>query len=344
MAEWRSGYRAVGTLQSITPDRSLAMSWQGSGEPGPTTIKVALAPSAGGATRVTLTHSGFGAGKAWAGRAEEAEHAWNKALDNLKSILETGIDPRAAEWPVMGVVFTDEPGVQGAVLNIVVPGGAAETAGLHKGDVVVRLASARVSSAREGVAALSMLRAGQKAPVTVLSEGVRRTIPLVLGARPVTEIPSDMADLIDQAAQMHREVMGRLRQAVTGLDETRAAMPPAECEWSVKQVLGHLISCEAGFRAWACDVLMGRTTSWIEARLPEQMAAVFAAASTMPALLDRLESEMAQSRALVGAMSPEHCAYKPNYRRLGEMLLDFASHTGDHMDQIENTIEAVKVR
>jgi hypothetical protein len=187
-----------------------------------------------------------------------------------------------------------------------------------------------------------MCHAGQRVPVAFLREGKRHTTTVQLGARHVPDIPNDPAALIEQVLPIHARAIEGLRECVRGLSEEQAEHAPAPGEWSIKQVLGHLCASERGFQAWVSDIILGREAGWIESRLPEQMAAVFVTAPTVSAVLDHLERDLAESRGLVAALTPEHLAYKLRYRRIAEMFLDYVEHTREHTQQLEQAVHVVK--
>jgi uncharacterized protein YndB with AHSA1/START domain len=338
---WNSGYEARGVFTSYSPTRALAFTWVSPYEPGETSVRVALKPVESG-TQVTLTHSGFGTGKKWAGRAEESEREWNGGLDNLKSTLETGVDLRQARLPRFGLRWEPAPDEAGALVTIVMERGPADLAGLHRGDVIVSFAGRKVRNEEDLMAAFRSCRAGQRVPIIYLREGKRRTTTVELDTRPASEIPNDPVVLVEQAHKAHEQAIAALRASVMILTDEQAGMSLAEGEWSVKQTLAHLSASERGFQSWAVDVLLGNETHWIEARLPEQFAAVFASAPTVGALLDRFERDMAETRAMVATLTGEHRANKARYRRIAQMLLDFAFHTEDHLRQIQATFHAIQ--
>ncbi len=338
---WWSGYDAQGTYTLFAPPRAVAFTWLGKGEPGETQIRVTLTPS-DGATKLTLAHAGFGAGKKWAGQAESALREWGKVLDNLRSVLETGVDLRDTRRPRLGVgleTARDRPGV---VLTEVVAGSPAEIAGLRKGDVLVGIKGHKVRSSEEFGAVFRRFSAGQRVPIAFVREGKRRTITVELGGRPMPEIPDDVAALVQQIRERHDQTVAALRATVMPLTDEQAARAPAAGEWSVKQVLAHLSTSERGFHVWMANVLEGIETRDVEGSLPEQFAAVFASAPTVGALLDRFERDLAETRAMVAALTPAHRAYKVRYRRVAEWLFAYASHAHGHLRQIEAAIRAVQ--
>ncbi len=337
---WWSGYEARGKFTVFSPPQRLGFTWLGLGEPGETNVKIALKPVDGG-THLTLTHSGFGTGKKWAGQAQGAAREWNRVLDNLRSVLETGMDPRAARRPRIGLVFETSKDAAGIVVLSVVPGGPAEKAGLQKDDIIVRFDGQPIHSEGEFISVFSRCHAGQRVRAAYWRGGERSAMTIVLGARPIPEVPEDPAVLVDRVGKLHAQALTAVRACVNTVTDAQAEKPPAPGEWSVKQVLGHLSATERGFQTWFVDTLQGRETDWIEGQFPEQMAAIAATAPTAKAMIDRFERDLTESRAMVAALTSEHRAWKVRYRRIGEMLLDLAGHTQEHAGQIEKTVQQV---
>jgi uncharacterized protein YndB with AHSA1/START domain/uncharacterized damage-inducible protein DinB len=338
---WNSGYEARSVFTALKPPGTIAFTWLGIGEPGETSVRVTLKLVEGG-TKVTLVHSGFGTGKRWAGRAEEFEREWNDGLDNLKSVLETGLDLREARQPRLGLGWEDAPDGTGVLVNVVIEGGPCERAGLQVGDVIVRAGDRKVRSDPDWMQAFYSWRAGQRVPFTVMRAGKRLRLVAELGQRPVPDVPDDPAVLVEQVRQAHEKSIAALRASVLLLTDEQSGRAPAEGEWSVKQVLAHLCASEQGLRSRFTDVLLGNESHGVEARLPEQFAAILTGSFTAGALLDRLERELAESRAFVAALTPEHRTNKWRYRQIAQALLNFAWHTGYHIGQVQATVEKIK--
>ena len=337
---WNSGYEARGVFTALKPPSTLAFTWGSTMEPGETQVRVTLKPVEGG-TQVALVHSGFGTGKKWAGRVEESEREWGGGLDNLKSVLETGIDLRQMNQPRLGLGWETVPDGTGARVTAVFGGGPCEQAGLQKDDVIVRAGSHKIRSEQDLTSAYFTWKAEQRVPFAVIRAGKRKTITVELGKRPVPEIPDDPAVLIEQVRQAHEQAIAALRTAVMMITDEQAGLAPAEGEWSVKQVLGHLTASERGFQQWAVNVMLGNETFGIEGQLPELFAAAFATAPTVGALVDRFERDLAESRAIVASLTPEHRANKWRYRQIAQTFVAFGPHTQDHIGQVQNTVRAV---
>jgi uncharacterized protein YndB with AHSA1/START domain len=81
-----------GRYLEVAPGEHVAYPWQGA--LGETRVDVRIEP-AGEATRVRLTHSGWGEGADWDNAFELHQQGWRGFLDNLRSVLERGDDVRA---------------------------------------------------------------------------------------------------------------------------------------------------------------------------------------------------------------------------------------------------------
>ncbi len=338
---WNSGYEARGVFTTWKPPSALAFTWNSPMEPSETSVKVSLKPAEGG-TRLTLVHSGFGTGKKWAGRMEESEREWNGGLDNLKSVLETGVDLRQLNRPRLGLGWETAPGQTGALVNAVITSGPCDQAGVVKGDVIVSFAGRKVKSEQDLLGIFFSCRAGQRVPVTFLRRDKRNKTIVELGKRSIPQVPDDPLALVGQVRQAHEQAISALRTAALMITDEQAGIAPAEGEWSVKQVLAHLSAAERGFQGWVVDVLLGNGTFEIVGHLPEQLAAVFASTSTAGALLDRFERDLAESCAIVASLTPEHLANKWRYWRIAQQLIGFGSHTQDHIAQVQATVRAIQ--
>ncbi len=145
---WQSGFYACGKFLTFDPGKKLVFTWDGKDEPEPTRVSVSFAPKGGG-TAVTVSHGGVGSGAKWAEVVKEIQNGWTEGLENLKSVVETGIDLRFARRPRLGIFigeFNPEiagrlrvPISRGIRIEGTAEGSGARAAGLQKDDVLVGL-------------------------------------------------------------------------------------------------------------------------------------------------------------------------------------------------------------
>lgn len=81
---WHSGHHAMGEFTALKPDRRVAFTWLGRGEPGATQVEVDLTPSGDG-VEVILSHSGFGAGEAWGEAHRTSLDGWTEGMEKSQS-------------------------------------------------------------------------------------------------------------------------------------------------------------------------------------------------------------------------------------------------------------------
>lgn len=93
--------------------------------------------------------------------------------------------------PALAEAFGLQPGQSGAVLNAIVPGSAADEAGLQAGDVVVSLNGRQINSAAELRTQIGLLRVGEPVQIEVLREGKRISVSARVTPREVTEVSGD---------------------------------------------------------------------------------------------------------------------------------------------------------
>lgn len=352
---WNVGYYTTGEYTALVPNRKVAFTWRGRSDPDATSVQVSLAAK-NGATRVTLAHAGVGAGKAWAATAQGLAHEWAKNLENLQSVLEAGHDLRLTLRPLLGISigeFSAEiatrlgvPVREGLRLDGVVEGLGAHVAGLQKDDVIVSLAGKKVAGWPTMAAALRAHRAGDEVKVVFYRGAEKRAVAMKLSPRPMPEVPAAAAALAEAVRKQYSEVDLELARCFERVSEDEAARRPAPGEWSAKEIIAHLIIGERDTHAWIAE-LIGGQERWSDSFIGNDLSrhsATAAVYAILPALLEELKRNEAETVAMLTALPPEFVARKGSYWRLGYSLLSLADHTREHFGQIRAAIEAARKR
>jgi len=353
-ARWESGYQASGRFIELDPPRRVAITWQGTGEPGETTVTFGVEPEAGG-TRVTIVHAGFGAGPEWDAHVAASEKGWDAGLDNLKSTLETGIDLRIARRPFMGILFdvlnadrAAKEGIavnEGVYINDTVEGSGARAAGLVAGDVIVSLGGVATPGYHELGPILGSHQAGDTIEAVVVHGQERRTVAITLGRRPVEEVPPTADALANRVAELYAETDAALKAAVIGLTDDEAGRSPAKGEWSVKEVLAHLTTTERDQQCFGyCIAVDGFVDTGLgdPAAMSGRLAAVLEVTPTLDGLVSRLLADEAETVALLRRLPAATVAHKARFHRFSQYTVGFPAHTKEHIEQIKATIQAVR--
>ncbi len=194
---WHGDFYSAGEYVALEENKSVKFKWFARSEPCATDVSVTLSPSENG-TLVTLDHI-VPDGDDWKQLAEGFKTEWDTTLPNLASVLETGLDRRTFDRPMLGINISDfnpeiaktlgVPVTQGVRLDEVRAGMGAAAAGLCKDDVIIELDKKPVTNDYGSfVAALQGKKGGDKVEVVFYRGPQKMTILMELSKRPVPEI------------------------------------------------------------------------------------------------------------------------------------------------------------
>ena len=348
---WTSGYYATGEYRKLVADEQVTFTWRGRGEPAETRVVVALRPEGGG-TAVSLTHKRVGDGRKWAEAAAAIRKGWERGLENLKSVLETGHDLRFTLRPMLGI-FPDSltaeaaerlgvPVKKGMLIGNVVDGMGAQAAGLQKGDVITRIDEAKVTDWASLQAALAARRAGDQVAVTYCRGADKATTVMTLSTRQIEEPPATPAALAEAFGVADEECLRKLQEALAGVTEDLAARRPAASEWSAKEVLCHLVASQRSTQEWIVDIA-GDQERWADdwpGNLDIAHAGLLAAYPTVADLLALLERSGAETRAMIAALPDSLVARKGAYWHLAYSIMELPLHNEGHLTQVKEALAA----
>jgi uncharacterized protein YndB with AHSA1/START domain len=304
---WNSGFYASRELTVFEPDRLLALTWFGRNEPAPTTVEVLIHPQ-GNRTEVKISHLGLGTGEAWEGMVKEVQDGWGTSLENLASVLESGPDLRILLRPMLGINIGDfddnvaahlgVPVKEGLRLDGVLEGMGAYSAGLRKDDVIVSLDRQPITDYASLNKALSGHRAGDKVEVIFYHGAELKTEMMELSQRPVPEMPASVSTMAALIEERFAGIEAQLDELLEGVSEAEASYKPARDEWSVKEVLAHLIHGERDGLSYVPDLVDGQAR-WSDDWADNLSMRVEATLSIFPTLADlRLELKRLYAEAV----------------------------------------------
>lgn len=351
---WNSGYWAAGEFIALEPERRVACTWQGKGEPGPTQVEVTL-QAAGDGTAVNLIHSGLGAGYEWDAMRSEVSKGWQGSLENLAAVLETGPDLRFTRRPMLGILLEEfnaeiasrlgVPVTEGTRLSGVVDGMGAQRAGLQKDDVLVSMGGKPTTNWPELTNALQGRHAGDVVTVEFYRGGEKLTVEMPLSQRPIPEVPAEPRALAEAVQALNATTLTELAACFEGVAEAVARHRPAPGEWSGLGVLAHFVASEREIQAQITDLLNDDERWGDRFENPTNVAARIEALvdvyPTVEAMLDLLKRSQAETVAMLASLPPEFTMHKGSYWRLGrDLLTELSEHVHDHSAQIRAAIAA----
>jgi len=351
---WDKGYHSSGVYTALERGKTVAFTWRGPNDPGTTEVRVDLEPLGDDSTRITLTHSGLGPGKEWKEATFQDSKGWESALENLQSVLETGTDLRISRRPMFGLSsgnnldekLADKLGVpvtEGLWIGGLVDGLGAQKAGIQKDDVIVDFGGETITDFASFARALQSRRAGDNVEVGFYRGGERHTLNMQLSERPAPNVPATNDALMESVRSSFAELNTELEAALEGVTEKEADYSPAPDEWSIKEVLAHLITGEQGNQSWIYAVVDDTDTNApFYSNELGRVRAVATVDATIPTLLAQLKRAQAITVAQVKAMPAEAQAHKHQYNLLAGWLTTFQTHFREHIAEISALAQAAR--
>jgi uncharacterized protein YndB with AHSA1/START domain len=350
---WDDGYYSSGYYLVLKEFKEVAFTWFGRGEPRETRVSVRIKAQKGGSL-LTLEHLRIGAGKAWASIAGEFQKEWEKSLDNLASVLETGEDLRLTQRPMMGIGISDfdaeiarqigVPISKGMRLDAVVQGMGAEAAGLLADDVIVRLGGHDTPDGASLHTALQVHRAGDRVEVEYYRGAEKKTTSMQLSRRPLPELPATLQGVAEARRQKADAGFSELDAFLAGITEREAFFKPDKDAWSVMEVLAHLIHGERDYQQFICDVAGYQQPLYDDyaGNLQARNAATLAAYPKLAEMVGELKHSTHETIALMAALPDDFMAHKAAFWQIAYNTLEPDYHIATHLEQMRAAIQAAR--
>ncbi len=350
---WNSGWFAAGSIEEIERPKHLSLKWRGKEDPNYTDVTIEL-KAEGDGTRVDIRHSGLGQDKTWDQIREESKKGWEIGLENLESIFDTGIDLRISRRPLLGIFAADfneqiakdlgVPTAKGVRIDRTVEGLGAQKAGLVSSDVIVEMGGKAIAGFADFGRALEGKQAGDVIPVTFYRGLEKHTVDMELSGRTFGDYPLDPALMAERIRPADAAFMKDLRHLLEGVTEEEAEFSPKPEEWSVKEILAHLIDSERYSLDHITEVMVDGQREYAggDGDTRARLQVLLKVTPTIPELLDRL----VQSREEVVALLTKAEKLKHRKGVMWQLTLGFLeypnAHERNHMEQIKAAIEAAR--
>ncbi|GIK67184.1 MAG: hypothetical protein BroJett018_49780 [Chloroflexota bacterium] len=341
---WKGGQFIAGKIEVFEPNRRLVFAWHNPELLMGERIQIMLTPD-GDATRLSFVNGGLGA------REQAVPKRWSDAFENLQSILETGLDLRMVRRPTWGMRAgplgegaakrLGIPTAEGVIVSLVFPGMAGEQAGMQPQDVIVELDGQAIQNGGTVLGIFDRHTAGDVVGLKYYRDGVLHETQMTLSARPTPEFPRTINDLADTLEKRHAEQDALIDELLANHPEAVLGMSPAENEWSVREVLAHLLFTEHFYQVWTCHLVMRRPSPYWPMNPPAQRAGFLAAYPTTPELVAALKLAERMTVAVVRSVPADFEIYKGTFALFSMELNNKPQHTQVHIEQIQRVLEAV---
>jgi len=351
---WNGDFYSAGEYVELKENELVKFKWHSRIDPAPSDVTVHLAAQNGG-TLVRFEHA-VPDGEEWKGRADGFKSHWDSSLPNLASVLETGLDRRIYDRPMLGIQISDFnaeiakaagiPVSEGMRLAEAAEGMGARAAGLRQDDVIVEFNGKKITNDFGTlVLALQGKKGGDKVEVVFYRGPEKHTVTMELTKRPVPDVPASPKELAEKVRAKYDEGLALLTDTFAGVSGPEANRQPAPGEWSAIQTLAHLVHTERNWLANIDDVVGGyeRNGDDFGGNINAHINATVAAFGSVAALMDEMRLLSKEVVAYLASLPPKFVARKGNYLEVGNTMLNgMLSHTLSHIDQIKNAIAAAK--
>jgi uncharacterized protein YndB with AHSA1/START domain len=350
-AFWNAGHYASGLFKEVTKYESLIFSWRGRGESKETLVTIKFKQH-DDQTIISLLHSGLGISENWRESVKAIDEGWKYALENLKAVMETGLDKRLYDQPMLGIYpnqLIDEemaeklglPVASGVEIGGVVEGLGAEAAGLQAEDILFSIGDQNLRTFADFSAAVAGQKAGDVVDVVFFRDGIKRTAKMTLSSRPFPEVPENAERLSEQVDEIYNQTNNEIQAVFMGVKEADASSRPEPCEWSAKETLAHLLYTERWLHlAISCAVADQRAGGF--ANQIELIKAMADGYNTQELLEAFVLSCKTTVRSLA-ALPEDFVADKRKFVRLASTIgQGFAIHAQGHLQQIKDALAAAK--
>lgn len=349
---WNGDFYSAGVYREVEQYKKVSFTWHSPNESQPTLVTVTFAEQDGG-TLVKLAHA-IPDEPGWEKTAESFKHHWQQTLESLAFMLETGMDYRIANRPMLGIFpsdFTSEqaarlgvPVTKGIRLDGVAEGMGAQKCGLQGNDVIVGMDGKEITDGTSIAVAMQGKKGGDVVEVVFYRGPEKKTVQMELSRRPMPEVPFDIPELVARARAVIEPALGEMEACFEGFTDEQARAKPAPGEWSALDVLAHIIQGERANRFFFDDIV-GGYEHWADdwgGNIQAHLDATLSVYPTIRAMLDELRRNYQETLAYAAALPPEFLQDKGAFYRLGSGLVQADIHLRGHLRQIKDALAASK--
>ncbi|MBI5352627.1 MAG: SRPBCC domain-containing protein [Chloroflexi bacterium] len=346
---WVGDFYSSGHYLELDENKKIKFRWYSNIDPAPTEVTVTVTEK-DGATLVKLDHE-VPDDPQWAGKVESFRENWVESLENLKSVLETGIDLRIANRPMLGIIpgdFTEEQALASGVpirdgmrLDGVVDGMGAQKVGLQKEDVIVGMAGHPITKDFNTLpVAIAGKKGGDKIEVVFYRGPEKKTVTMELSKRPMPDVPFNNAELVKKARELYNAGLAEIEKCFEGFSDMQAMMRPIEKEWSALEIVAHLIHGERFNQIFLTGLVDGYepVTDGFGSNVTAQVQATVQANPSIALMLSELRRAVEETLAFVSFLPDDFLANKGSYYRFGSALLQPNIHLMAHAQQIRDAL------
>lgn len=348
---WDNGYYAAGYYIELIPNQKIAFTWRGKNEPDQTLVNVTITAD-DDKNLIRLEHTGLRETVEWENNYDEIKNGWIMSLDNLGSVLETGIDLRISKRPLLGIFpapYEDEDGskipVKSAIkINDVVEGLSADICGLQTGDILVKIAEYPITDWSSLTNAISQFKADDQVRIEYYRAGKLASCEVKLSPQILPKCPEAPKALADELKVNQTKVLEQMMLHLRNITDEEASFKPEVNEWSIKEILAHLVHTEQELQNWV-NQLIHSQQPLIDDEIGNHNAWVQATVSLYPSLhqlIELLRSNLEVTSAFISFLPEEIKQDKLLFWYLAYQIVQYPMHMRSHIEQIKKNLQLTR--
>jgi uncharacterized protein YndB with AHSA1/START domain len=350
---WHGDFYSSGHYLELDADRCVKFRWYSNIDSAPTEVAVTVTEKDDGSL-VRLEHE-VPDDPAWEKIADGFRDNWDQSLENLKSVIETGIDLRIANRPMLGIIpsdFTEEqaqalgiPVHEGMRLDDVVDGMGAQQCGLQRDDVIVEMDGHPIRSDGTSLpTAMSGKKGGDKVKVIFYRGPEKKTVIMELSRRQMPEVPFDAMELAKRAREIYVPALAEVEDCFKGFTDEQAMSHPLPGEWSALEIVAHLVNGERFNLSYLAGLIDGYepVTDGFGTNVHALVQGTVKANPSIAEMMSLLRRSVEETLAFVSFIPEEFVANRASFYRFGFGLLQPNFHLTAHVQQIKDTLAAAQ--
>jgi hypothetical protein len=168
------------------------------------------------------------------------------------------------------------------------------------------------------------------------------TIEMTLSGRPISPIAASGMELSKQIEPSYIRFENEIELLLTGASDLESSRKPASSEWSVNEVLAHLIHSELGWQNVVTEIIGGHESysdDW-GGNIQAYIDAIVSVFLTKEELFKQLKTQNAISLKLLANIPPEFLAHKGKFWKLAFQANQNPFHLQTHLEQMNAAIQA----
>ncbi len=299
--------------------------------------------------KLTLLHNMLGDTPEWVSIMQEMEKGWEFSLDNLVSMMETGIDLRISQRPLIGIYPQEYHAAKAKnpipieraikVLDVVT-NQSADKAGLKSGDIIVAFNDIPIEDYVSLTRTISQFKAGDIVELTLYRGDNKLTKALELGHMPLPIIPKSPYQLAEEINQLHTEILEDLTDILADVTKSEADFRPAPEEWSIKEIIAHLIHTERDHQEYIGNLVLSQEnlTDDFAENLNARVKATASIYPTLPEILTAYKQSLQETVNTIAFLPESVMQDKSAFWHLVFNAKQFPLHAHTHIDQIEDNL------